>query len=169
MNGLIVPPGGGKRLVAKAQDVTFKVTAEHSKYASTFEVVVPPGFNTGVHYHTQGEELFYILDGELDLLAFEPREQSGDWLDWEGADGQRVVRAGAGALMFVPPGCPHAFANRTEKPVKMLFQSSPPGDHEEYFDKLLDIFTGGDRVDAEEVARLREEHDVHQITPLSYG
>ena len=169
LSGLIVPPGQGKRLVAKAQDVTFKVTGEHSAYASTFEVVVPPGFNTGAHYHADGEELFYVLEGELDMLAFEPRVRTENWLVWVSPTGARVVSAGPGSLMFVPPGCPHAFANRTDRPARMLFQSSPPGDHEEYFDGLLEIFSSEDRVDPQAVARLRAEHDVHQLTPLSYG
>ncbi|MGQ4442301.1 cupin, partial [Streptomyces violaceoruber] len=42
--GLLVPPGQGRVVQAPAQHVTFKVTGSHSRMASTFEVIVPPGF-----------------------------------------------------------------------------------------------------------------------------
>ena len=47
--------------------VDYLVTAEHSKQCSLFEFTVAPGFNTGAHYHTKIEEIFYVLEGELDL------------------------------------------------------------------------------------------------------
>ncbi len=64
---------------------------------------MPPGFDTGGHYHEEAEEFFHILEGELGLLAFEPAERTDDWLAWESVDGDRVVRAPAGRGMFVPP------------------------------------------------------------------
>ncbi|MFI5530542.1 cupin domain-containing protein [Kitasatospora sp. NPDC051853] len=166
---LIVPPGAGRRFVTRAHEVTFKVTGEHSRAASTFEVVVPPGFDVGAHVHRRGEELFYVLEGELDFLAFEPRRRTAEgWRDWRSAAGDRPVRAGAGSCLFVPPGCPHAFANRTDRPARMLFQQSPPPDHERYFEQLMEIFDSGRGVDSGAVARLRERYDVHQLTPLRY-
>lgn len=101
--GLLVPPGHGKRVRTPAQDVTFKVTGEHSRAASTFEVLVPPGFDVGAHVHTRSEELFYVLEGELDVLAFEPRVRTPDrWQRWESSSGSRVVRATPGTLIVVP-------------------------------------------------------------------
>src|ERR1039457_5296049 len=41
--------------------------------------------------------------------------------------------------MFVPQGVPHAFSNPTGKPVKVFFQSSVPGGHENYFDELMSL------------------------------
>lgn len=170
MNGLIVPPGQGRKLTTKAQEVTFKVTGGHGSIVSCFEVVVPPGFDVGAHTHRRSQELFYVLEGELDLLAFEPtsRTEHG-WRDWESAGGDRVVRAGAGSCMFVPPGCPHAFMNPTDKPARMLFQSYPSPDHERYFEEICEIFSAGRSVDSNAVQRLRERYDVSQITPLRYG
>lgn len=170
MNGVVVPPGEGRKLITKAQEVTFKVTGAQGGFASTFEVVVPPGFDVGAHWHANGKEFFYILDGELDLLAFEPIKRIEDgWQDWESPEGDRVVRAGAGSAMFVPAGCPHAFRNPTDRPTRMFFQSAPPPDHEHYFEELCDIFSQGGTVDSGAVQRLRDRYDVHQITPLRYG
>lgn len=170
MNGLIVAPGQGRKLITKAQQVTFKATGADGSFASCFEVVVPPGFDVGAHSHSRSTEFFYILDGELDLFAFEPIERTDDrWHDWKSAGGDHVVRAGAGSCMFVPTGCPHAFRNPTGEPTRMLFQSAPPPAHERYFEELCEIFADGQTVDPDAVARLRERYDISQITPLSYG
>jgi len=169
MSGLVVPPGQGRTLVTRAQQVTFKVTGADGSVVSCFEVVVPPGFDVGAHTHRHAQELFYVLDGELDLLAFEPVERTAHgWADWVSAAGDRVVRAGPGSCMFVPAGCPHAFRNATDRPARMLFQSHPAPDHERYFEEIAAIWAAGRAVDADAVQRLRDRYDVGQLTPLRY-
>jgi mannose-6-phosphate isomerase-like protein (cupin superfamily) len=170
MSGVVVPPGQGRKLVTKAQEVTFKVTGADGAFASCFEVVVPPGFDVGAHTHHQSQEFFYVLDGELELFAFEPLERTGDrWQDWKSAAGDRPLRAGPGSCMFVPAGCPHAFTNPTDEPVRMLFQSAPPPDHERYFEEICEIFSSGRTVDSDAVQRLRDRYGLTQLTPLRYG
>lgn len=167
--GLLVPSGQGRTLRAPAHQVTFKVTGDHSRAASSFEVVVPPGFDVGAHVHAHSEELFYILEGELDVLAFEPRVRGGDdWRHWESFSGQRVVRATPGTVIVVPPGCPHAFANRTDRPAKMFFQASPPPDHERYFEELIALLDTGGPPDEAAIAALRRRYDIEQLTPLRH-
>ncbi|MEU7065467.1 cupin domain-containing protein [Streptomyces sp. NPDC053429] len=169
-SGLLVPPGHGRTLHTAAQQVTFKVTGEHSRVASSFEVVVPPGFDVGAHLHTRSEELFYVLEGELDVMAFEPRVRSGDdWRRWESLDGRRVVRATPGTVIVVPPGCPHAFANPTGEPARMFFQASPPPDHERYFEELLELLDANPSPDASAIGELRARYDIEQLTPLRHG
>ncbi|GGT79633.1 MULTISPECIES: cupin domain-containing protein [Streptomyces] len=169
-DGLVVPPGHGRTLTTAAQRVTFKVTGEHTPTASTFEVEVPPGFDVGAHTHGHSEELFYLLEGELDVLAFEPLVRTPDrWRDWESASGERVVRATPGTLILVPPGCPHAFANPTGEPARMLFQASPPPDHERYFEELMEILGSGGEVDHAAVEALRRRYDIEQLTPLRHS
>ena len=69
-DGLVLPPGEGRRI--QGAGMTLKVGAGQSGAWSAFEAAVTPGFDVGAHLHREAEELFYILDGELDLLAFEP-------------------------------------------------------------------------------------------------
>ncbi|WP_229821303.1 MULTISPECIES: cupin domain-containing protein [Streptomyces] len=167
--GLLVPPGHGRTVRTPAQDVTFKVTGTHSRMASSFEVVVPPGFDVGAHVHTRSEELFYVLEGELDVLAFEPRVRTPDgWQRWESRSGNRVVRAVPGTVIAVPPGCPHAFANPTDTPAKMFFLASPPPDHERYFEELLEILDAGGPPERAAIRDLRARYDTEQLTPLRY-
>ncbi|MEV5597975.1 cupin domain-containing protein [Streptomyces sp. NPDC052496] len=168
-SALIVPPGAGRTLRAAAQHVTFKVTGARSRFSSSFEVLVPPGFDVGAHIHTRSEELFYVLEGELDVLAFEPQVRTPDgWQGWQSSTGERVVRATPGTVILVPPGCPHAFANPTDVAARMFFQSSPPPDHERYFEELLTILSADRPVDHSAIAALRRRYDIEQLTPLRH-
>ncbi|WP_424210762.1 cupin domain-containing protein [Streptomyces sp. BI20] len=168
--GLLVPPGHGRTLDTHAHRVTFKVTGTHSRVSSSFEVSVPPGFDVGAHVHTRSEELFYVLEGELEVLAFEPEVRTReDWRHWRSGTGRRVVTAGPGTVIVVPPGCPHAFANRSGRTARMFFQSSPPPDHERYFEELLELLDAGTTPDQAAIAALRARYDIDQITPLRHG
>jgi mannose-6-phosphate isomerase-like protein (cupin superfamily) len=163
-DGLVLPSGAGH--VIPGAGLTLKVGAERSNFWSFFEVEVRPGFDVGAHVHGAAEELFYILQGELDLLAFEPRVRGGDdWRGWESASGARVVRGGPGSVMFVPAGCPHAFFNPGTVPVRMLFQVSPPG-HERYLEELAELLARPGPPDQAAIAELRARHDIQQLTPM---
>lgn len=169
MTGLIVPPGQGRKLITKAQEVTFKATKDQGSSLSVFEVVVPPGFDVGAHVHHDAQEFFYVLEGELELLAFEPERRTEDsWHRWTSPDGDRIAAATEGAFMFVPPGTPHAFRNASDKPARMLFQCYPSPYHEFYFEEIAEIWQAGGTVDQEAVERMRRRYDVHQLTPLRY-
>ncbi len=64
---------------------------------SLMEQLMPAKAGPPPHVHDQGEEIFYILDGEMAL-------QLGD----------RVVIGTSGQLVRIPAGIPHAFAVKTE-------------------------------------------------------
>ncbi len=166
-DGLVLPPGAGSRI--EGAGMTLKVGAGQSKNWSLFEAEVAPGFDVGAHLHREAEEMFWILDGELDLLAFEPRVRTaGDWSAWESATGATVARGGPGSAMFVPAGCPHAFANRGTAPARMVFLVSPPG-HEHYLRELAGLITRPGPPDQAEIAALRARYDIEQLTPLAPG
>jgi oxalate decarboxylase/phosphoglucose isomerase-like protein (cupin superfamily) len=163
----VLPPGAGRRI--QSAGMTLKIGADESSRWSAFEAEVPPGFDVGAHVHGESEELFYVLEGELDLLAFEPQVRTaGGWQRWESADGTKIARGGAGSMMFVPPGCPHAFANPGPAPVRMLFLVAPSG-HERYLRELAELLEGEGRPEPAAVGALRARHDIEQITPLIPG
>jgi oxalate decarboxylase/phosphoglucose isomerase-like protein (cupin superfamily) len=166
-DGLMLRPGAGRNITGAS--MILKVGAGQSGAWSAFEAVLTPGFDVGAHLHRQAEEFFFILDGELDLLAFEPRTRTtGDWRSWESASGTRVMRGGPGSAMFVPAGCPHAFANPTAAPARMLFLVSPPG-HEHYLDELGELIGQGGPPDPAAIAEVRARHDIQQLTPMAVG
>ena len=164
-DGLMMAPCQGTRLSMGPMTVTYKVTADRSAVASTFEVVVPPGWDVGAHVHSHGEEIFYVVEGEMDLLAFAPTlPRTQDWHNWTSHDGHTFLRGGPGSMAFVPPGCPHAFSNPGPKPAKMLFQAAPPG-HEHYFEKLAEMLAD-DPPDDKAIIALRLQYGITQLTPL---
>lgn len=159
-------PGDGRVIAGGGLQATLKVPGGDPAVASTFEVVVPAGFDVGAHVHRAGQELFYVLEGELDLLAFEPQRRSEDWHEWESATGARFLHGGPGSLLFIPPGCPHAFSNPTDRPARVLFQAAPSG-HEDYLDELASLLReAGGRPDPKAVAELRRRYDIEQLTSL---
>ena len=82
-------PGEGRRIRGGALEATLKVPGGPGAITSTFEIVVRPGYDVGAHVHTHGEELFYIVSGTLDILAFEPVERTPeDWHSWVATDGR---------------------------------------------------------------------------------
>jgi mannose-6-phosphate isomerase-like protein (cupin superfamily) len=166
-DGFVAPPGTGRPI--QSSGMTLKVGAEQSHVWSLFEANVAPGFDVGAHLHSTGEELFYILEGELDLLAFEPTVRTaGNWRVWESKSGAKVVRGGPGSTMFVPPGCPHAFANPGSVPARMIFLFAPPG-HERYLEKLGQLLAQGGPPDQTAISELRSQYDILQLTPLIPG
>lgn len=167
-SGITLEPGAGQLVSA---GMTLKIGAAQTAAWSAFEAVIPPGFDVGAHIHAAAEELFYVLDGELDLLAFEPvARTAADWSGWVSPAGQRVLRAGPGALMYVPARCPHAFANRGQVPARMLFLVTPAG-HEHYLAELAQVIAGqtaqgGQAPPPDVISAVRARHDIEQITPL---
>jgi len=163
-DGLLLPPGAGRRI----QTMTLKAGAGQSTVWSVFEADVAPGFDVGAHLHQEAEEVFYILHGELDLLAFHPAgETDGDWRTWRSTTGATVLRAGPGSFMYVPAGCPHAFFNPGPEPARMLFLVSPSG-HEIYLQELTDLLAASTGPpDQAQITALRTRHDIQQLTPLT--
>ncbi|MBA3906159.1 MAG: cupin domain-containing protein [Pseudonocardiales bacterium] len=133
----MLPPDGGRVISGGAVHARLLVAHDHRAYASTFEMRVAPGFDVGAHVHRDGEEMFFVLAGEIDILCLEPLDRTiGDWHRWQDRSGRVFLRGGPGAFMYVPPGSPHAFANPTGEPARMFFQSSVQGGHENYFAQL---------------------------------
>jgi len=163
----MLPPGGGRLIQGGGVDVTLKVAGGENALASTFVSRIPPGYDVGAHVHRHGEELFYVLEGTVDLLAFEPVDRGvSDWHDWVAADGRSYLRGGPGSLMFVPPGVPHAFSNLSDKPARLFFQAAPSG-HENYFMELAELLESSAGNPArQQMVELREKYDIAQLTEL---
>jgi uncharacterized RmlC-like cupin family protein len=68
--------------------------------------------------------------------------------------------------VFVPPGVPHAFANRGAAPSRLLLILSPPA-HDRYFDELAEILAADGPPDSEAIAALRKRYDTEQLSSLA--
>lgn len=78
------------------------------------------------HTHSKSAELFYILDGELQLLA-----------------GEQVITAGKGGLVVVPPNMVHAFATTPGHSADFLIVQAPGLERFGYF-RLVERLSRGE-------------------------
>ena len=149
IEGIILQPGMARTAGARGFHVSFLVTGEQAQGVAAFEFTAAPRFDVGAHVHGSIEEIFYVVEGELDLRV-----------------GNQVQRAGPGTFMFVPRGAPHAFSNPGTTPAKALLIVSPPG-QEHYFEGLAAILSKEGPLDTAAVAQLRKQYDTEQLADLA--
>jgi quercetin dioxygenase-like cupin family protein len=81
------------------------------------------------HHHKTTTEIFYVLDGSLDILA-----------------GDQVITVGKGDLATVPPGMMHAFAAPASDIAEMLIIVAPAVERFDYFRLLQRVVTGSAQI-----------------------
>jgi mannose-6-phosphate isomerase-like protein (cupin superfamily) len=148
---LFLQPGEGRSVSLRGTEVGFKVTSDRAQGASSVEFVAAPAFDTGLHVHARLEETFYVLEGEFEFRA-----------------GEEIFQAAPGACVFVPPRVPHAFANRSEAPARLLLIMSPPA-HDRYFDELGAILAADGPPDSDAIGDVRSRYDTEQLSSLVAG
>jgi quercetin dioxygenase-like cupin family protein len=113
---LIHPPGGGRRVGVLGSLSTFKVLAAETGGAyALLEQQVPPGGGPPLHVHRHETEIFYILEGEFEVIV-----------------GDQVVSAPAGTTATCPRDIPHKFRNVGATPGRLLL-TIIPGRFGDYF------------------------------------
>jgi quercetin dioxygenase-like cupin family protein len=96
------------------------------------------------HFHTRASELFFVLDGALEVL-----------LDTD------VVVLRTGDFLVVPPGVPHAFGAAAGADADVLFVFTPGMGRFEYY-RLLDRVQRG-LAGPEEIRASQEVFDNHYV------
>ena len=136
------------------------MTGDYPALTSTFEIVIGPGFDVGAHVHAIGEEIFW---GGLSRSTVPSAIGIGGNRNRD----RRSSPAGRARSCSCRPASRTPSSNSTGEPVKVFFQSSVPGGHENYFDELMAIMEASQgRPDADVVADLRARYDIEQITAL---
>ncbi|MGV9820689.1 cupin domain-containing protein [Nocardia xishanensis] len=112
---------------------------------SSLEVTMDRGADGAApHYHTKSDELFYVAEGEIQVLA-----------------GDKIVTVGAGGALVVPKLMPHAFGASPESSARLLIALMPGVERFEYF-RLLDRLGRGEATLAD-LAASQEEFDNHFV------
>ena len=98
---IVFEPGEGKLLSARGSAMFFKATHASTNGAFSFmERTLPPGGRRPPpHIHTNCEEAFYVLDGEIEFSL-----------------GVDTVIGRSGSFVHVPGGVSHTFVNSTAPP-----------------------------------------------------
>ena len=99
---------------------TFLVTGEESGGAYfAMEALVPPGGGPPPHIHTREDEIFYVLEGEIEFLL-----------------GEETITAGPGDFVNVPRGTVHRFENTGAATAKLVLTFTPAGIEHWFADTL---------------------------------
>ena len=127
---LYVPAGTGVTKWSSGDVNTIKASATTTHGSFGFvEASVPPGGGPVAHVHRRSDEAFYLMYGELELLA-----------------GDRIFTARSGDFIFVPRGTRHRFRNTGLHTAKLLTMFCPGG-AEEMFAKCGDEQQAGEIID----------------------
>lgn len=98
------------------------------------------------HIHHAHEEVFYVLEGELEFLA-----------------GTETVRAGAGTFVMVPIGALHTFSNPTDNPARFLNTFTPPR-YIHYFEELSQLIQAGVAPSSPQFTELMARYDTEVVS-----
>lgn len=111
--------------------------------SSTVEVTMTRGADGATpHYHTLSDELFYVADGELQVLA-----------------GDKIVTVGAGGALVVPKFMPHAFGAAPDSPARILIALIPGVERHGYF-RFLERLAHGQATPAD-IEQAQQDYDNH--------
>ncbi|MFE3445651.1 cupin domain-containing protein [Nocardia sp. NPDC059180] len=139
-------PQDAERVGTDATQVRLLIDSnEAGGSVSTVEVTMSRGADGAApHYHTRSDELFYVADGELQLLA-----------------GDEIVTVGAGGSIVVPRLMTHAFGATPDSGARILIALMPGVERFEYF-RLLDRIAKGEATLAD-LGASQDEFDNHFV------
>lgn len=126
-------PASGVTLLADAADTGGLLTSNRSHFAIGSDGAPP-------HSHTHAAELFFVLDGKLEVLT-----------------GEEIHVLGAHDMLVVPPGVTHAFAPAPGATADVLFVYTPSKSRFDYYRLLERVYTGA--ADVAELAETQERFD----------
>jgi len=107
----VLRPDEGRQFNVFGSVMIYKATAEDTGGAYSLALeITPPHAGLPLHVHHREDEAMYILEGEYEI-------QCGD----------QVIRAGAGAFVFLPRGVANRYQNLGDTPGKFLYITSPGG------------------------------------------
>ena len=111
------------------------------------EFTVPPHTPTPPpHIHHAHEEVFYILEGELEFLV-----------------GAETVWASAGTFVMVPIGARHTFSNQTDRPARFL-NTFTPSRYIHYFEEMSQLLRAGVPPNSPQMTALMARYDTEVVS-----
>lgn len=130
-------PSSVMTLLADSGDTGGRLTG----YRSTF---AEGAVGAPAHLHTKASELFYVIDGALQVLV-----------------GEEITVLEAGDFLLVPPHTPHAFAAAAGATADVLFVFTPGAGRFDYLRLLGRVMRG--EADPQEIKDSSERFDNHYV------
>ncbi len=148
MDVAILKAGEGRKVSLGPIQMVVQEDGTHTRGTlGVAEFEIPPHAPTPPpHIHHAHEEVFYVLEGELEFLA-----------------GTERVRAGQGTFVMVPIGAVHTFSNPTEKTARFLNTFTPP-QYIRYFEELSQLMQGEGAPTQQQLAELMARYDTEVVS-----
>jgi uncharacterized cupin superfamily protein len=143
----VLDAGEGKLLSARGSVMFFKATQASTNGAfSLMERTLPPGGRKPPpHIHTNCEEAFYVLDGEVEFSL-----------------GATITIGRPDTFVLVPGGVAHTFGNAGTKEARLLVLHAPAMDA--YFEELQELWSRETPPSREEEMKLMRRHGMQPAT-----
>lgn len=127
---------------------TFKVVGEETDgQLGLFEFTMEPGAQgASPHIHRKLTEIFYVIEGEVELLA-----------------GDQKTIGRPGSLLLVPPGQVHGFKNSPSHRSTLLILFCPADRREGYFEGMAELTRDGRQPAREELVELMRKFDQEPV------
>jgi mannose-6-phosphate isomerase-like protein (cupin superfamily) len=123
---VVIPPEAGEAFTAFGSTAQFKLnSALTTGRLSLALAVTPPGGGPPLHVHHSDDELFIVVEGELEFAT---------------DDGP--VRAQAGGVAYLPKGARHTFRNVGTTPSRHWVLTTPSG-FDEFYKGAAELFKAG--------------------------
>jgi uncharacterized cupin superfamily protein len=137
-SAVVVRPGEGEILQLGLSRPVVKVSAAiGSMRLGVIDSLLPPGGGFMFpHWHEDFEEVFYVLDGEIEYLG-----------------GANWITAGPGSTIFVPPKVIHAFRNTSGTVARHLAIGAPA--------QMVDLVRDLGTVSPSQFEAVHERHRSH--------
>lgn len=151
---LILQPGAGRSVQIRTSTCTFKATGKETHgHFGLFEFVMEPK-STGAspHIHKELTEMFYVVEGEIELVLAE----------------RRIV-AEPKTFILVPENTPHGFSNVGQTQATLLIMFCPADSREQYFEGLAELTKDGRQPSQEELLDLMQRFDQYPVPEPENG
>lgn len=144
---IVFGAGQGKVLTARGSTMVFKaIQASTNAAFSLMERTLPPGGRKPpAHIHTNCEEAFYVLDGEVEFSL-----------------NATTVLGRPGTFVLVPGGVAHTFGNAGTATARLLVIHAPAMDA--YFEELQELWSGEVPPTREDEIALMRRHGMEPAT-----
>jgi len=144
----VITPDAGRSFTAFGSTAQFKLEGEHTAGRLCLGLAVtPPGVGPPPHVHHTDDELFIVVEGQLEV-----------WSDagW--------TPAPAGSVIYLPRGSRHTFRNAGATPSRHWVLTTPSG-FDEFYRGAAEMFAVGGAPDGRKLGELAARHGYEILQP----
>lgn len=140
---VLVDPGDGEHVLVIGDQQTIKLGGMQTGGAiAIIEQTYRPGAGVPLHFHTQEDAVFYIMEGQMEFVV-----------------GNNKISAEKGSTVFLPRAVPHSSKAGDQGAVALVILS--PAGGERMFRELDNLAANG--LEFEQVAGVCRKYGIHFV------